>query len=101
MALYETSPDAEADLQDIISYTINKYGIGQMTDYITTLETCAENIAQGKGSFKKIRVRGYDIRVKHCQHHYIFGLIRNNRPMLVLAIFHERMDLMKQLSKRL
>ena len=42
-----------------------------------------------------------NMRVTHCQHHYIFGILRENSPMLIVAILHERMDMIKQLENRL
>ena len=36
-----------------------------------------------------------------CEHHYIFCLPRKDAPALVVAIFHEKMDLMARLTDRL
>ena len=36
-----------------------------------------------------------------CQHHYIFSLTRQNAPAVVLAVLHERMDLIARLRNRL
>jgi plasmid stabilization system protein ParE len=36
-----------------------------------------------------------------CEHHYIFCLPRSDAPALVVAIFHEKMDLMTRLAGRL
>jgi len=41
------------------------------------------------------------LRMVHCEHHYIFCLPRDDAPVLVVAIFHERMDLMTRLVERL
>ncbi|EHE5102672.1 type II toxin-antitoxin system RelE/ParE family toxin, partial [Salmonella enterica] len=40
-------------------------------------------------------------RMTHCEHHYVFCLPRGSAPSLVVAIFHERMDLMTRLATRL
>jgi len=37
----------------------------------------------------------------HFEHHYVFCLPREDGPALVVAIFHERMDLMTRLADRL
>ena len=42
-----------------------------------------------------------NVRVMHCQHHYIFGLMREDAPMLIVAILHERMDVIARLQNRL
>lgn len=37
----------------------------------------------------------------HCEHHYIFCLPREKAPTLIVAIFHERMDLITRVAGRL
>jgi len=39
--------------------------------------------------------------MSRCEHHYIFFLPRDGAPTLIVAIFHERMDLMVRLADRL
>lgn len=41
------------------------------------------------------------LRMARCEHHYVFCLPRENAPALIVAIFHERMDLMTRLADRL
>ena len=101
MPHYEISHDAEQDLQEIINYTIDHHGIKQMRSYVAKLEKCAKNLALRRGHFQEIPVEDKIVRVKHCQHHYIFGFDKNNHPFEVIAILHERMDLMERLSHRL
>lgn len=36
----------------------------------------------------------------HCEHHYIF-VLETPYNIVVVAVLHERMDLMKQLARRL
>ena len=50
---------------------------------------------------QKIDISGATIHMKYCEYHYIFGVKRDHFPMLILAIFHERMDLMQRLKDRL
>jgi plasmid stabilization system protein ParE len=40
------------------------------------------------------------LRMIHCEHHFIFCLPRENAPVLVVAILHERMDLMTRVADR-
>jgi hypothetical protein len=42
-----------------------------------------------------------DLLFTHCEHHYIFYCTRDNQCPLNLAVFHERMDLMRRLKNRL
>ena len=37
----------------------------------------------------------------HFEYHYIFCLPRDDAPALIVAILHERMDLMARLADRL
>ncbi len=37
----------------------------------------------------------------HFEHHYVFCLPRENATALIVAIFHERMELMVRLAHRL
>lgn len=101
MPSYQTSDAAEEDLQEIMEYTLTRHGEKQAFQYIDDLEECTENLARSYGHYKEIHGLHPGMRVKHCQHHYIFGIMREHAPMLVIAIFHERMDLLVRLKDRL
>lgn len=101
MSLYERSHTALRDWQDIVEYTLDQHGVAQAEKYAAGLIQCMEAMAQETGHLKDIDVGGRIVRIKHCQKHYIFALIRKNAPMIVIAIFHERMDLMTRLKDRL
>ena len=101
MPLYEKTVAVDEDWREIAAYTLKRYGEDQLRKYTKDLTKCFEDMAKGKGHFKEIKVQKHKVRVKHCQKHYVFGLIRNNKPMLIIAIYHERMDLIKRLKKRL
>lgn len=101
MALYERSPVVDEDWQSIVDYTFDEYGEAQVRKYTQGLLKCMDSMSQGEGQFKDKKVLRRTVRIKHCQKHYIFGVIKPDVPMLVIAIFHERMELMKRLKKRL
>lgn len=101
MPLYEISLAAEQDWRNIVRYTLKNHGEKLTRKYMQQLEDCIENMANGEGYYKEMDDLYPSIRMKHCEHHYVFGLIRDAAPMLVVAIFHERMDLMVQLENRL
>jgi len=69
--------------------------------YVTKLKTGMANVAAGKGVFKAMDALYPKLRMAHCEHHIIFCLPRENAPALVLALFHERMDLMVRIADRL
>jgi hypothetical protein len=69
--------------------------------YIAKLERDIASLAARKGLFKDISVVYPALCMAHCQHHYVFCLPRKNAPALIVAIFHERMDLIVRLAERL
>lgn len=98
---YVLSSAAEADLRDIVRYTRKEWGDIQARRYLTKLKHGIERVASGQGQFKTVPALFPDLRITRCEHHYIFCLPRNGAPALVVAILHERMDLMTRLADRL
>ena len=101
MLSHELSDDAEIDLSEITEYTYKNHGATQTLKYIDNLEECAANLSTGHVHHKELSDIHPQLRIKHCQHHYIFGVMRKSRPMLVVAILHERMKLIERVKKRL
>lgn len=98
---YLLTAAAEADLRDVIRYTRRQWGDAQTRSYITKLTRGIERLAIGQGALKEIPALYPGLRMAHCEHHYLFCLPREDAPALVVAIFHERMDLMARLADRL
>jgi len=42
-----------------------------------------------------------EIVVCRCEHHFVFALVLDRAPMLILAVLHETMDLVARLRERL
>jgi toxin ParE1/3/4 len=101
MPPYELTAYAEEDLANITEYTVNHYGIAQARDYVAALERCAENLASGSGYYRELKNVHPRLRATRCQHHYIFGMMRTGKPMAVVAVYHERMDVLRRLKTRL
>ncbi len=99
--LYELSPGADEDLENIARYTLKTWGVEQTRKYMSALEKCIENLAQGVGRFKELEGLQPGMRMVRCEHHYIFGLMRPESPMLVVAVLHEKMDTIRRVRKRL
>lgn len=59
------------------------------------------SLASGKGAFREMSEIYPTLRMAHCEHHYVFCLPRKRAPALIVAILHERMDLMIRLAERL
>lgn len=98
---YVLSSAAEADLREIIRYTRDRWGAAQVRTYIGKLQHGIERVAAGHGTFKDMSALYPALRMGHCEHHYIFCLPRDDAPALVVALLHERMDLMVRLMDRL
>ncbi len=98
---YKLSKEAELDLNSIIEYTIKEYGVAQMFKYIDQIEQSAEQLALSYGHYKELRDIHSQLRLKKSGKHYIFGLMQEKAPMIIIAIFYERMELIKRLKNRL
>ncbi|MCC2613823.1 type II toxin-antitoxin system RelE/ParE family toxin [Neorhizobium petrolearium] len=88
-------------LRSVIRYTRAQWGAAQVRRYVSGLERGIANLAEGKGPFKDMSALYPALRMARCQHHYVFCLPREDAPALIVAILHERMDLMKRLIDRL
>jgi plasmid stabilization system protein ParE len=97
---YVLTAAAEADVREIIRYTRKQWGDAQVRSYVTKLERGIERLVAGRGAFKDMAALYPALRMARCEHP-IFCLPRDDAPSLVVAIFHERMDLMVRLAERL
>lgn len=101
MTAYVLTVEAEADMRKIIRYTRKQWSDAQVRRYVGKLERGIANLAAGRGTFKDMSALFPMLRMALCEHHYVFCLPRESAPALVVAIFHERMDLMARLADRL
>jgi hypothetical protein len=65
------------------------------------LEQGITRLVAGDGRFKDLSEIHPALRMAQCEHHYVFCLPRLDRPALIVAILHERMDLIVRLAGRL
>lgn len=98
---YVLTSAAEADLRGIVRYTRKRWGEAQTRSYLAKLTRGIEAIAAGQGFSKDLCALYPGLRMAKCEHHYLFCLPRDDAPALVVAIFHEQMDLMARLADRL
>ena len=101
MTGYVLTAAAESDLRGIVRYTRKQWGDAQVRRYIATLEQGIASLANGRGVFKDMSGLFPALRMGRYEHHYAFCLPREGAPALIVAIFHERMDLMTRLVDRL
>lgn len=98
---YLLTAAAEADLRGIVRHTRQQWGDTQVRVYMDKLEQGIARLAAGQGSFRDMGALYPALRMALCEHHYVFCLPRDHEPTLIVAIFHERMDLMARLADRL
>ncbi|SFW36900.1 type II toxin-antitoxin system RelE/ParE family toxin [Nitrosovibrio sp. Nv17] len=98
---YILSDAAEADMRGIVRYTREQWGSAQVRRYIGRLEHGIVRVAGGQGPYKDMSALYPALRMARCEHHHVFCLPREDAPALIVAIFHERMDLMARLADRL
>lgn len=98
---YVLTEAAEADLRDIIRYMRREWGDAQVRRYIDDLERGIARLAIGEGSSRDLSALYPGMRLARVGHHYVFCLPRVNDAALIVAIFHERMDLIARLAERL
>ena len=101
MSAYEKAPEVDEDLQKIVSYTAERWGVAQVRKYMTGLELKMESMATGLAHTNSLDHLIEGLKVGRYERHYIFGLARHDAPMLMLAVFHERMSVIERLKGRL
>jgi len=101
MPNYELAKAAEEDLKSIARYSISKWGLGQAARYGAVLDAHFEAIGSGKARTRIFLQHRSELRVSRVKHHYVFHLERRRQCPLILAVFHENMDLMTRLRARL
>jgi len=99
MRSYDLTLAAEEDLRGIWSYSHEKWGLDQAEAYFGRIETCCEAVGERRARSKTLDGLPDGIRIHRCEHHYVFWL-DGKRPT-VIAILHERMDLLRRLKARL
>ncbi|MEQ1496290.1 MAG: type II toxin-antitoxin system RelE/ParE family toxin [Novosphingobium sp.] len=101
MVGYAFTIEADADLAGIVEYTRRQWGDDQARRYLSQLHMCLDQIVDDGGHHKSVANLLQPMRVLRCQHHYIYCLPRSHEPALIIAILHERMNLIARLAERL
>jgi toxin ParE1/3/4 len=101
MPAYQLTPGAEKDLEDIARYTLKTWGKRQAFRYGGLLEKRFQEIAERTALSRGFSSRYPQVLVNHCEHHYVFFLHPEGQPPCILAVLHERMDLVSWLDERL
>lgn len=87
------------DLDGIWHYSVNIWGEAQAADYIEKIEDCCIKAVSGDAASRNFHNLKH-VHYIRCEHHYIFWTIHAEKPVII-AIFHEKMDIIARLSNRL
>ena len=87
------------DLADIWRYTFDTWGADQADAYIRDLERCCAEVATGNATIRAISDTKPGVRFRRCRHHYLFFLMERE-SVIVIAVLHERLDLLARLEGR-
>lgn len=98
---YVLTSDAEADVREIVRHTRAAWGTEQVRRYLGKLEQGMERLAAGEVPFREMSAIHPALRMAHCGYHYLFCLPRERAPALIVAVLHERMEIMARLAGRL
>lgn len=101
MQRYVLTHLAANDLKEIACYTLNQWGKKQSIQYANLLEKRFQEIADRTVTSRSFSNLYPQIRVTHCEHHYIFYVHDEGERPCILAVLHERMDLVSRLQDRL
>jgi len=93
--------EAQAELREIVRYTAQQWGAAKARAYAHQIDKAAADLATGQGVFKDWGDVLPGLRVKVAGSHFVFCVLRPGKPASVLAVLHQRMDLMARLRGRL
>ena len=82
-------------------YTRRQWGEAQSRQYARTLATCFQKIADGEIVQRSFSNRFPELLAARCEHHFIFYLHPEGQKPRIIAVLHERMDLIVRLRDRL
>ena len=101
MLPYELTPAAEADLREIARYTLREWGVRQQEQYARLLARCFLGIAEGRVRARSFSERYPQVQVTRCEHHHVFFLHPEGQKPRIIAVLHERMDMLTRMGERL
>ncbi len=101
MPSFILSEAAEKDLLEIGRYTCKTWGAKQAGRYLNALEIGCEKIASGEAICKSFLHIHLHLKSTHCEHHYLFFLHTKGEKPIIIAVLHERMDMLAKLRERL
>lgn len=99
MTGYKITLAAEDDLRGIWRYTLDTWGPEQADRYLDQIKDCCDAIGTGRLRPRSSERLPDGVSVHRCQHHYIFWIIID--IPVVIAVLHEKMDVVRRLADRI
>ena len=72
----------------------------RLVDMLRRLEDCFTSIGRGKIRARVFLKKRPELLFTHCEHHYIFYILREDACPLIIAALHENMNLVTRLKNR-
>jgi toxin ParE1/3/4 len=101
MLPYVLTRSTEDDLRVIARYTLKQWGKKQSLHYASLLEARFLEIANRASFSRPFSECLPQVQVTRCEHHYIFYIHPEGKRPCIIAVLHERMDIVARLKDRL
>ena len=89
------STRAEAELRDIRTYSVERWGRCIATDYLRAIHSAAKHAATGKVQLRPLREGFWSLRVR--SHLLIIQINEPETEIMVVRILHSAMDIERHL----
>ena len=99
MPSYDLTLAAEEDLRGVWRYTFKTWGPEQADKYLGQLGDCFDAIGSRRAPSRSLPQLPDEICIHRCQRHYIFWLAIDRT--IIIAVLHEKMDVMQRLADRI
>ncbi len=99
MASYVFTDKAERDLENIIDYTVERWGTNQARQYIESLEQVAQSLASNADIGLKRDDLSEGLLSFPCRSHILYYL-KNTHGVSIIRILHSSMDSAKHLEEK-
>lgn len=98
---YEITKAATDDWENIAELTLKNDGEDAMRGLFKALDTNIKKMAADDKSWRFTFLYGQEVQIGHHEEYFVLGVLRQNKPLLVFAIFHQDTEIMLALIKRM
>jgi toxin ParE1/3/4 len=101
MPAYDLTLAAQADIEEIARYSLDQWGESKARDYAARLDACFDRIAAGHAVCRTVSRTFPQVQATRCERHIVFFLpVAGGKPRII-AVLHERMEMLIRLKDRL